>query len=149
MTRSAIALVLSLAACSTATTTPVDPLQALQGRWKSSGSKVYYSDGTSVDQVIACWSEFLGERSITECRTSRGTQRMVRANRALGSGSFESQIVADPSAPQNVGRSSRIDYRIEGNTLTTTAHPAAPQNPTARYPVKIEATWLRELTPGR
>jgi hypothetical protein len=137
MKRAALALVLALGACA-ATPPPLD------GRWKSTGSRDFYSDGSSVEQALACWTEFSGSRSVTECHTGRGPMRMTRANREIAPGQIESEVIEDRNVPRNVGRKSRIDYRVEGNTLVTTAHPAPPANAAARYPVRIEATWVRE-----
>lgn len=135
----ALALVLWLAACAT---TP--PLSSLEGRWKSTGSRVYFSDGSSVEQVLDCRTEFSGERSVTECNTGRGPMRMTRANRELGPGRIESEVIEDRNVPRNVGRKSRVDWRIERGTLITTAYPPAPKDPAGRYPVRIEASWRRE-----
>jgi hypothetical protein len=133
-----VAVLLLLAACATT------PPPALEGRWKSTGSRVFFSDGSSVEQVLACRIEFSGERSVTECNTGRGPMRMVRTHRELAPGTIESEVVEDRNVPGNVGRKSRVDWRIERDELVTTAYPPAPKAAAARYPVRIEATWMRE-----
>jgi len=138
----ALALLVSLAACETA-----PPAPTLEGRWKTSGSKVYFSDGTTLQQTFACSMTFTGAQAISECTVGGTTQRMVRTNREIAPRRIESEIVEDSVNPRNVGRRSQIDYRFEGDSLITTAHPPPPKEGTARYPIRIEALWTREPMP--
>jgi hypothetical protein len=134
----AVALAALVAACAS---TPRGPLE---GGWKNTGSRVHFSDGTSVQQSMICRMEFSGSRSVTECDTPSGRLSMVRANREIAPGQIESEIVENRSAPHTVGRRARVEYRIERGTLFTTAYPVAPKDATTRFPIRVEATWIRE-----
>jgi hypothetical protein len=141
----ALFAILCLGACATAP----GPLQSLQGRWKATGSTAYLSDGTTVAQSPPCWIEFVGERVSTECHFGSTVSRLMRANREIAPGRMESEVIESASGAPPVGSRSRIEYRIAAGTLFTTSYPTPPKQPTARYPLRVEATWVRDPAPGR
>ena len=134
----ALALALSLAACATQ-----GPFADLQGRWKATDSKALLSDGTTITQAPPCWLEFAGERVVTECHFGTTVSRLVRVNRATAPGQMESEVIESTGAPP-VGVRTRIEYRIAEGKLYTVSHPQPPKQARTRYPVRVEATWIRE-----
>ena len=130
-----------LAACATPA---VNDTSALDGRWRNTGGTFHLSNGSTMGPIATCRLEFSGSRSISECVSNRGSDRIVSTYRLVAPGVLETQVIENKNFPQVVGARSRIEFRIENGTLFTTAYPAAPTVPTTTYPVKIDATWVRE-----
>src|SRR5262245_29726214 len=100
---------------------PAGDAPTLDGRWKNTGGRITFSDGTSMGPVTACTIEFTKTQAISECASSRGKDRIVYAHRMLGPGQYESEVVENRNFPQTLGTRIRTEYRIEGGTLHTTA----------------------------
>jgi hypothetical protein len=130
-----------LVACATPA---VNQTSALEGRWLNTGGRFHLSDGNTTGPLATCRVEFAGSRSVTECISDRGRDRIVSSYRLVAPGVLESEVIENKNFPQVIGARTRIEFRIENGTLFTTAYPAAPAGPTVVYPVKIEATWVRE-----
>jgi hypothetical protein len=94
--------------------------------------------------IATCRIEFSGSRSVSECVSNRGSDRIVSTYRLVTPGVLESEVIENKNFPQVIGARTRIEFRIENGTLFTTAYPAAPTGTAVVYPVKIEGTWVRE-----
>jgi hypothetical protein len=137
----AIAIDLLVAACAAPT---AGNAPSLEGRWKNTGGTIYFSDGTTIGPVTACWIEFSKNQSISECTSSRGKDRIVYAYRVLAPGQYESEVVENKNFPQYAGTRIRTDFKIENGTLFTTSYPPAPKGSTSKFPVKVQSTWVRD-----
>ena len=103
------------------------------------------SNGNTIGPLAKCRVEFTAHRSISECLSERGGDRIVSTYRLVAPGVLETEVVENKNVPQVIGARVRIEFRIENGTLLTTAYPAAPAAPTpVTHPVKIESTWVRE-----
>ena len=123
---------------------PVSDAPSLEGRWRNTSGKVHFSDGSTAGPVTACWVEFFKDRSISECTASRGKDRIVYAYRMLSPGQYESEVLENKNFPQYVGTRIRTEFRIENGVLFTISLPPAPKGGASKYPVKAEATWVRD-----
>ena len=130
-----------LVACATPA---VNQTSALEGRWRNTGGRFHLSNGSTIGPLARCRVEFAGRRSVSECVSERGSDRIVSTYRLVAPGVLESEVIENKNFPQVVGARTRIEFRIENGTLFTTAYPAAPTPPTVAYPVKIDGTWVRE-----
>ena len=116
----------------------------LEGRWRNAKGTIYFSDGTSSTPTqTRCSLEFSKKQAITECATNSGTNRIVSNYRFVGPQKYESVIVEHKNLPHLVGTRVRTDFRIENGALYTTSYPSPPEG-APRFPIKVEATWVRE-----
>lgn len=116
----------------------------LEGRWRNAKGTIYFSDGTSSTPTQSrCWIEFSKNRSVSECVTNSGTNRIVYAHRSLGPQKYESEVIEHKSRPNLVGTRTRTDFRITNGILYTTSYPPAPPGASA-FASRVESTWVRE-----
>ena len=123
---------------------PMGDASSLEGRWRNTSGKLYFSDGSSVGQTTPCWIEFSKGQSISECTTNRGKSRIVYAYRLVAPGQYESEVVEHKTYPEYVGVRTRTEFRIDNGVLYTTAYPPAPKQAASKVPVKTEGTWVRD-----
>ena len=138
----AIVVLVLVTGCATA---PVDQVAALEGWWRNTGGTFHLSDGSRIGPLAKCRVEFSGGRSVSECVSERGNDRIVSTYRLVAPGVLETEAIENKNFPQVIGSKTRIEFRIENGTLFTTAYPAAPPVPPGvKYPVRIDGTWVRE-----
>ena len=131
-----------MAGCATA---PANQAAELEGRWRNTGGTFLLSDGSTIGPLAACRVEFSGGRSVSECVSERGHDRIVSTYRLVAPGVLETEAIENKNFPQVIGSKTRVEFRIENGTLFTTAYPEVPKVPPGvKYPVKIEGTWIRE-----
>src|SRR5262245_6510513 len=95
-----------LAACATPA---LNQTAALDGRWRNTGGTFYFSDGSTMGPLAACHIEFSGSRSVSECVSARGADRLVSTYRLVAPGVLESEVIENKNFPQVIGARSRIE----------------------------------------
>src|SRR5262245_15081691 len=138
----AVAACVLFASCATTATS----VSGLEGRWRNVDGKIYFSDGTIAAKPPSqkCWAEFSKSQSVSECVTERRTDEIVYAHRLVTAGKYESEVLEHSNFPRLVGTRSVTEFRIANGTLFLTSYPPAITQGSAKYPIKMESTWVRE-----
>jgi hypothetical protein len=137
----AIATHLLLAGCAGST----KDTSVLEGRWRNVSTKYYFSNGTNSTGVTTrCSIEFFKKQSVSECVSSRGTDRIVYAFHMQGPNKYETEVVENKNFPQFVGTRVRTEFRLENSMLLTTSFPPPPKEGASSFPIKVESRWIRE-----
>jgi hypothetical protein len=116
---------------------------ALYGRWKVTKSIFYLFNGTARENTGTCSVEFSERRLASECQTSGRNLRVVYAYRLLAPGRYEAEIV-EHITPQLIGARSQVVFRVDRDTLFTTAYPPTTAVMAETAPIKVETVSTRD-----